>query len=291
MRSLWTGSIGFGLVNIPVSLYSASHDSGLDLDMLHSKDLSPIRYAKMCKKDGKELSADEIVKGFDLGEGDYVVITDEDFQRADRKKTSTIDIVSFTDLTAIDSVYFEKPYYLEPGKGAGKAYVLLREALRKSGQVGIARFVMRNKEHLALVKPEGRLLVLNQMRFHQEITNPEELKVPGDTEAPSSREIDMALALIDQLTEPFAPEQFEDTYTAELERVIREKAAGHVPKIDEEKTTAKPSNVKDLMGLLKASLSKDAAAEKPARKSAGKSKPEKSSPEKRHGTRKVSRQA
>ncbi|MBW3538502.1 Ku protein [Candidatus Parcubacteria bacterium] len=256
MRAIWTGSLSFGLVNIPVRLYSgAESGSGLDLNMLHKQDLSPIRYAKICRADGKEVAYEDIVKGYEYQKGDYVVLTDEDFKRANAKKTKTIEISEFTGEDEIDIRYFEKPYYLEPDKGAEKPYALLREALNRSKKVAIAKFVLRNREHIAAIKPVGKALVLNQMRFTSEIREPSGLKLPD--EAVAGKEVDMALALIEQLTEPFIPEDFHDTYTEELEKVVRAKAKGKQPAAKGQE----PENtqVKDLMAALKASLEQEKA--------------------------------
>src|SRR5215211_1486354 len=142
MRALWTGSLSFGLINIPMKLYSATQEHGLNFDMLHKKDLSPIRYARICKADGKEIPYKDIVKGYEYQKGDYVVLVEEDFKRANIKKTKSIEMIEFTKESEINPLYYEKPYYLEPDKGADKAYVLLREALLKSKKVGIAKFVL-----------------------------------------------------------------------------------------------------------------------------------------------------
>lgn len=260
MRTMWTGSISFGLVNIPVRLYSGTQSHSLEFDMLHKKDLSPIRYAKVCKEEGEEIPYDEIVKGYEYEKGEYVVLSEEDFKKADVKATKTIDILSFADLDEIDPVYFEKPYYLEPDKGGEKAYVLLREALKKANKAGITKFVLRNREHLGLVKAEGDLLLLDQLRFADEIRDPSVLKVPGNIDV-SDKEIDLALSLINQLAAPFDPEAYHDDYKAALEQVIEEKAAGREPVAHGE--APKPTKVKDLMSLLKASLEEREGGEKP----------------------------
>lgn len=255
MRAIWTGSLSFGLVNIPVRLYSGSDEgSGINLTMLHKTDLSPIRYARFCRLDGKEIPFQDIVKGYEYQKGDYVVLTDEDFEKANVRKTKTIDIAEFTEEKAIDSRFFEKPYFLEPDRGAGKPYGLLREALKRSGKVAIARFVLRNREHLAAIKPVGNALILNQMRFTNELRQPEGLNFPEGADA-SKREVDMALALIDQLTEPFVPEDYHDTYVEELEKSIQAKAKGKKPA----PASQAPENtqVKDLMAMLKASLEQE----------------------------------
>lgn len=192
MRAIWRGSLSFGLINIPVRLYSATQEHALTFDLLHKKDLSPIRYARICKADGKEIPYEDIVKGYEYQKGDYVVLVDEDFKRANVKKTKSIEMIEFTQESEVNPLYYEKPYYLEPDKGADKAYALLREALVKSKKVGIAKFVLHNREHLALIKPYGKLLILNQLRYADEIRQYHELHLPSK-EVASSREIGMAL--------------------------------------------------------------------------------------------------
>ena len=258
MRAIWTGSISFGLINIPVRLYSGSESrGGINMNMLHKKDLSPIRYAKICKAHDKEVPFDEIVKGVEFRPGEYVVITDEDFKKVSPEKTSTIDIQQFTNQDEIDVRYFEKPYYLEPSKGAEKPYALLREALNRSGRIAVAKFVLRNREHLAAIKPVGKALVLNQMRFTNEIRESADLNLP-DAKMADKKEVTMALKLIDQLTDPFIPEDFHDTYTADLEKVIEAKVKGKKPAAKGKTPEKTPS--KDLMAALKASLEETSKA-------------------------------
>jgi DNA end-binding protein Ku len=252
MRSLWTGSISFGLVNIPVHLYSGTKThQGIDLDMLHKKDHAPIRYARICRKDGEEIPWDDIVKGYEYEDGDYVVLSQEDMEKTDEKQTKTIDIQQFVDEPEIDIRYFDKPYYLEPDEGAAKAYVLLREALERSGKTALAKFVLHEREHLAVIKPVGKALVLNQMRFPTDIREGTELKLPKDTEV-SDSEVKLALQLIHQQTKHFVPEDFHDTYTEKLEEMIEDKVKGHKPK--RHAKTAEKTEGKDIMAALKASL-------------------------------------
>lgn len=260
MRAIWNGSVSFGLVNIPVRLYSGLDSrEELELHMLHKKDLSPIRYARVCTKDGKEIPYDEIVKGYEYGEGDYIVLTEEDYARADARRTRTIDIEGFVEEGAIDVRYYEKPYYLEPQKGAAHAYALLREALEQSGKVGIGRFVMRNRENLAVLKPVGRVIALTQIRFPAELRAPGQLELPEAGQA-KGRELEMALSLIGQLSRPFEPDAYHDTYTEALKEVIAERAKGRKPKAKGEAPAA--TRVQDLMEALRASLEK--AGRKPA---------------------------
>lgn len=253
MKSIWSGSLSFGLVNIPIQLYPATDDKGLDLDMLHKKDLSPIRFVRVCRAEEKEIPYQELVRGYEIEKGNYVVLTDEDFQHADVKKTQSIEIVGFSDANQIDSIYFEKPYYLEPDKGSDKAYALLREALRQSKKVGIARFVLRNREHLGVIKDDHNIILLNQIRFKDEIRDASQLKLPEMDEA-GKREMEMALKLINELTERFKPEAYKDTYEQELRALIQKKAEGKAP--TRRGKEPKPTKVIDLMSALRASLEK-----------------------------------
>lgn len=251
MRSIWKAAISFGLVNIPISLYSATRDRELKFTLLHKRDLSEIRYAKICKEEEKEVPFDQIVKGYEYEKGNYVVLTDEDFEKANIEKNKTIEILDFTDEDEIDIVYYEKPYFLEPDKGAGKAYALLREALKKSKKVAIAKYVLKNHEHLAVLKPYKNVLILNQMRTYAELLNPDELKLP-EQEKIANKEMEMALKLIEQLSGPFHPEEYKDTYTEDLKEIIAKKSKGI--KIHPKGKAPKPSKVTDIMSLLKASL-------------------------------------
>lgn len=251
MRSIWSGAISFGLVNIPIKLYSATSDNSIDFDMLDSKDLSPIRYARISTGSGREVPYDEIVKGHKYQGGDYVIIEAKDFEKVNVAKTKTIDIVDFVDIEEIDTIYYEKPYYLEPDKSAGKSYYLLREALKKSKKVAVSLFVLRNKEHLAVLKPYKDIIVLNQLRFDSEIRKPNDLKLP-DIQAPKGKELEMALALIEQLSSEFDIAAYKDTYTEELQKLIEHKAEGKP--IRAKGKAPKPTQVHDLMSLLKASL-------------------------------------
>lgn len=253
MRPIWNGSISFGLVGIPVRMYSGTNPrQGIDLDMLHKDDHSPIRYARICRKDGDEVPWDDIVKGYEYQDGDYVVLTKKDMEQLDAEKTQTIDILQFVDEPDIDIRYFEKPYYLESIKGGEKAYALLRTALGKSNKLALARFVMHEHEHIAVIKPVGRALVVNQMRYPSDLREPGELNIPTDRGL-TDKEIEMALKLVKQETKPFVPEDLHDTYTDELEELIKQKVKGKKPHKAKPKAS-KDTSAKDLMSALKASI-------------------------------------
>ncbi len=257
MRAIWKGSIAFGLVNIPINVYPASEEHGLEFHMLHKDDLSPIRFARICLADNKEIPYSDIVKGFEYEKGEYVVVDAEDFKNADAKKTSTIEIQHFTEVDQINPVYFEKPYYLEPDKKAGKSFKLLHEALLKSKKVAIANFVFRNREHIGAILPTEEGLVLIQMRYLAEIRSAETLEMPK--EKVTAAELKMALSIVDQLTQPFEPEKFHDTYVESLMDVVQAKLKGKkTVRAPKEK---KPSyEARDLMHLLQESLKKAAGS-------------------------------
>jgi DNA end-binding protein Ku len=251
MRAIWTGSISFGLINIPIKIYSAIDESRLDLDMLDGKDHSNIRYKKINENTGKEVQQADIVKGYKIDD-EYIVLESEDFEAADAEKTKTIDILSFAESKEIDSIYYEQPYYLEPDKSGTKAYALLRDSLEASGKVGVTSFVMRNREALAILKPYGNVIVLNRIRFEQEIRDTSELKLPAVSKK-KTKEMDMADKLIDQLSEKFDIKEYKDTYSAKLLKIIQAKAKGKKPPKTKMKVVHRQSD--DLMEMLKASLS------------------------------------
>lgn len=256
MRAIWSGVLSFGLINIPINLYSAT--AGLDapeFHYLHKTDLHPIRYVKVCRKDGKELNQQDLVKGYEYEEGDYVILTDDDFKKIDLKRTETIEVLTFVDEKEIDPIYFEKPYFLEPDKGADKAYVLLRESLKKTKKVGVAKFVIHNREHLGIIKPHEQLIVLEQMRFEKEVQSPDSLKIPEHATV-RAKELTMATSFIDHLTEHFDAGDYKDTYQKELQKLIKEKKKGHRAKPESQEEHAVPSKSADIMILLKESLEK-----------------------------------
>jgi DNA end-binding protein Ku len=254
MRPIWNGSISFGLVNIPVRLFSGTNPrEGIDLNMLHKEDHSPIRFARICRKDGEEIPWNDIVKGYEYRDGDFIVLTKKDLEEIDAKKTQTIDILQFVEEADIDIRYFEKPYYLEVVKGGEKAYALLRAALEKSKKVALATFVLHERQHVAVIKPVGRALVLNQMRYPTDLREPGELHMPTD-KAVTDKEVEMALKLVKQETKPFIPEDLHDTYTEELEEMIKDKTKGKKPAKTAKAAVPKETSAKDLMSTLKASL-------------------------------------
>jgi DNA end-binding protein Ku len=251
MRAMWTGAISFGLINIPVRLFSAVQESRLDLDMLDSRDHSNIKFKRVNEKTGREVPYENIVKGY-LVDDQYVVLEKEDFEAADAVKTKTIEIINFVKESEIDSIYYEQPYYLEPEKSGQKAYTLLRDALASSGKVGVTTFVLRNKEALAILKPYDKVIMLNRLRFEEEIRSTEELNVPSSLKI-SPKEQAMATKLIDQLTEKFSIAKYKDTYKQKLLKTIKEKAKGkHTRKVHKMKVVHTKSD--DLMDMLKASL-------------------------------------
>jgi DNA end-binding protein Ku len=249
MRAIWTGAIGFGLVNIPIKMYSATQSSSLDLDMLDKKDHGNIKFQRVNEKTGKEVAWENIVKGYKYN-GDYVILTDEDFKKASPEKSKLIEIAQFVDEKDIDTMYYETPYYLEPEKTGAKAYALLRDSLAKSGKVGLGTYVMRTKEIVAVIKPKDEVLVLNKIRYAEEIRDHKELNVPEGKSKPN--EMKMAMALIDQLSGPFNIDQFKDNYSEQLMKFIEAKAKGK--KITTPTMKVVHSKSHDLMEQLKASL-------------------------------------
>lgn len=252
MRPIWSGTVSFGLVNIPVKLVNAVQSESLDFDMLSKKDMGKIRYARIDTKTDKEVPWNEVVKGFQYAKGKYVIVDDEDFQKASPEKSKSIDIVQFVKQEEIDPLFYEKPYYIIPAKGGEKSYRLLVKALEESGVVGIAEFMLRNREHVCAVKAHENILLLNQLRYQEEIKEIPEVAEPKK-EKITEKEIGLAVKLIEQLTEKFNPAAFKDTYTSELKKIIKAKAAGKQIRIAEEPKKT-PGAVKDLMEILKQSL-------------------------------------
>jgi DNA end-binding protein Ku len=271
-RAIWKGSISFGLVNIPIALYPATRREELKFRLLRKSDLSPVSYKRVTEKDGKEVPWDQIVKGYEYEKGKYVVLKDEDFERVDLEATQTVDIQDFVHQEEIDPIFFYKPYYLEPQKGGDKAYVLLRDALKDSGKVGIAKVVIKTREYLAGVKPEDGVLVLELMHFADELADPGKLHIPKKIEV-GKREMNMATSLIASMSSKWNPEKYKDDYREALMEVIEEKVEAGGKEIEEKpKKAPKPTKVIDLVSVLQKSLEQTGAKKKATAKSRRKQK-------------------
>ena len=222
MRAIWKGAISFGLVNIPISLYTATRREELSFRLLRKSDLSPINYKRVAEADGKEVPWEEIVKGYEYEKGRYVVLKEDDFRRADIEATQSVDIMEFVPLEEIDPIFFDKPYYLEPQKKGSKAYALLRDALKESEQVGIAKVVIKTRQHLAALKPNQNALVLELMHFAEELVDSQALQIPGQIDL-STKEMQMAQELINRMTDHWKPEKYTDDYRHALLDLIQKK--------------------------------------------------------------------
>lgn len=251
MRAIWTGAIGFGLVNIPIKLFSATQSSTLDLDMLDKKDHSNIKFQRVNESTGKVVKWDDIVKGYKY-EDDYVVLADEDFDKVNPEKSQVIVINEFVKEDEIDNRYFDTPYYIEPTKGGERAYALLREALKQSGKVAVGSFVMRTKEAFCMLQAQDDMLVLVKLRFPEEIRSTEDLNVPQKTQIKPA-ELKMAVSLINQLTpKKFDITKYKDTYSEGLMKIIEAKAKGK--RVSKPRFKVVKSRTKDLMSQLKESI-------------------------------------
>jgi len=275
-RPVWSGTIAFGLVNIPVKMYSAISETSLDLDMLDKKDHSHIRYKRVNEQTGREVAWKDIVKGYKVN-GRYVVLEDKDFERAAAEKTKRIDIYSFVEEQEIDSIFFETGYFLEPDSKDDKPYVLLREAMKKTGKVGLGSYVMRNREHLCVIKVYEHALLLNKLHYAEEINDPADYKIPRSVKL-DAEEVKMAVSLINSMTRAFDIEGYKDEYTAQLLRFIKAKSKG---KVKPEKAAPRklPTEVSSLLEQLKASLggSEPRRAKRAVKKAAAKKKTAKKS--------------
>ena len=269
-RAIWKGSISFGLVNIPIALYPATRREEFKFRLLRKTDLSPVNYKRVAEKDGKEVPWDQIVKGYEYEKGKFVVFKDEDFQRVDVEATQTVDIQDFVELDEIDPIFFYKPYYLEPQKGGDKAYALLRDALKDSKKVGVAKVVIKTREYLAGVKPEDGALVLELMHFADELADTTKLHIPKKVEI-GEREITMAKSLIDSMSSKWNPEKYKDDYREALMEVIEEKVEAGGKEIEEKpKKAPKPTKVIDLVSVLQKSLEETGERKKTSARSRGK---------------------
>jgi DNA end-binding protein Ku len=264
MASIWKGSISFGLVSIPVALHPATKREELSFRLLRSSDLSPVNYKRVAEVDGKEVPWEQIVKGYEYDKGKFVVLKDEDFKRVDIEATQTIDIVDFVELSAINPIFFSKPYYLEAQKGGGGAYVLLREVLAKTGKTGIAKVVIRTRQHLAAVKANGEVLVLELMHFADELVDASKFKVTH-AKAPGKREIEMATTLVNNMTEKWDPSRYTDDYSSALMKLIEKKIESGGRDLPAPPKPAKRSaKVIDLVAVLQESLKQAGHETRPA---------------------------
>lgn len=254
MRSLWKGSISFGLVNIPVSLYPATRREELSFRLLRASDLSPVNYKRVAQVDGREVPWEQIVKGYEYEKGKFVVLKEDDFKRVDIEATQTVDILDFVQLSEVNPMFFQKPYYLVPDKGGAPAYTLLHSVLQDTKKAGIAKVVIRTRQHLAAVKAQDDVLILEIMHFADELVDVSELNVPVAKAGPRKREIEMAKALVEQMTEKWDPTRYTDDYTSALMKMIKEKIE-HGDRAAPPPTKARrQTNVIDLAAVLQQSL-------------------------------------
>jgi DNA end-binding protein Ku len=251
-RGLWTGALSFGLVNIPIEVHTAVRDTRPRFRLLHEKDRSPINYERVCQKEGQPVAWDDLVKGYEYEKGKFVVLSKEDFAAAALEKTRRIDILDFVKADEIDDRYFDKPYYLTPGKGGDVAYGLLREAIRESGRIGIAKFIMREVQHLAAVEVVDEALVLSTLRFADELVDVGTLSLPKRKQA-GKKELDMATSLVESLAADWDPEKYTDDYRENLMRIIKAKMKGKKADLVVEEPP-RDAKVVDLMERLRQSL-------------------------------------
>jgi DNA end-binding protein Ku len=267
-RAIWKGSIAFGLVNIPVELHTAVRDSRPRFRMLHAKDKSPVKFERVCAREGKPVAWEELVKGYEYEKGRFVVLTKEDFRTAALEKSRTVDIRSFVKGEEIDDRFFETSYYLTPAKGGERAYALLREAIRQTELVGVATIVLREAQHLAALEVAGEAMVLTLMRYAEELVDTSEYTFPTakDVRKP---ELQMARTLVENLADTWDPSQFTDQYRANLMKIIKAKMKGTTPRLKED-VEPRSAEVVDLMERLRESLQGAGGTRKQARKTTGK---------------------
>jgi DNA end-binding protein Ku len=264
MRAIWKGAISFGLVNIPIALYAATRTEPLKFRLLRESDLSPVNYKRVAEADGKEVPWEKIVKGYEYEKGKFVVLKEDDFKRVDIEATQTVDITRFVKLKEVNPIFFHKPYYMEALKGGDKAYVLLREALEASGKIAIAKVVIKTRQHLAAVKPQEKGLMLELMHFANELIDIDEFKLPATKEV-GKKELQMAKALIDSMSDEWKPEEYEDEYRGALEKVIEEKIEKGDQPAPKPTRKTKPTNVIDLVSVLQKSLEESGSAKRKTR--------------------------
>ncbi|MFZ6876380.1 Ku protein [Undibacterium sp. Di27W] len=269
-HTLWSGAISFGLVHIPVELHSAVSDNALDLTMLDKRDFSPIGFRRYNKSTGKEVKWEDIVKGYEYKPDEFVVLSEEDLKRANVKATQTIDIQAFVDAADVPLTFYEQPYFLVPGRGGDKVYALLRETLRKAGRIAIAEIVIRSKQHLCALLTIDKVIVLNTLRYSDEIRDTDELKLPAKTDKAvgvSDKEVAMAMSLVEGMTEAWNPAQYKDTYRDDILALVRKKVKARqtrtltMPETESEEQP-RSAQVYDLVGLLQQSLGKKVPAKK-----------------------------
>ena len=253
-RAIWKGSISFGLVSIPIELHTAVRDTRPHFRMLHAKDKSPVRFQRVCIRDGHPVAWEDLVKGYEYSRGHFVVLSREDFSAAAVEKTRTVDIIDFVDRDDIDDRYFDTPYYVTPSKGGDRAYALLREAIRDTGRVGIAKFILRESQHLAAVEVIGDAVVLSVMRFADELVDRDTLSFPAASGIRPA-ELEMAKALVNSLAADWDPSKYSDEYRANLMRIIEAKTKGKAVTL-EASEEPRQAEVVDLMERLKRSLDK-----------------------------------
>ncbi|NMZ64051.1 MULTISPECIES: Ku protein [Pseudomonadaceae] len=274
-RSIWKGAVSFGLVHIPVSVVSATRQSGIDFDWLDERSLDPVGYKRINKTTGKEVPSEHIVKGIEHGKGKYVVLSEDEIHNALPEATRTIDILTFVEAREISILHFEKPYYLAPDKNGEKVYALLRDTLSAAGKVGVANLVMHSKQHLAVIMPLGDALVLNTLRWADEVRSAEDVGLEGLDAKVSKKEVDMAQRLVDDMTEQWDPEQYHDTFKDNVMALVERKLKdGKLEAVAEEpEAEDSGADVIDLTELLRRSLGgkKDKAKETPKSKSSGRS--------------------
>jgi DNA end-binding protein Ku len=265
MAAAWKGTISFGLVSIPVELRTAVQSDHVSFRMLHAEDLAPVKYERVCARDGEPVPWGEIVKGYEYTKGKFVILTDEDFRAAALASSKTIDIMDFVSAHEIDPRFFDTPYYIVPAKGGEKGYALLREAMRTTGSVGVGKLTMHQKQHLAAIKTIGDAMMLETMRFANELVDASELSFPS-ADLVRPQELKMAAQLVANLAEPFQPEKYTDDYRANLMKVIRAKMKGQKIEI-EEPAAPESTKVIDLMSRLQASLEQSGRKRKSVRES------------------------
>ena len=268
MRPIWGGSISFGLVNIPVKLYLAAKSERIGFRMLHSKDQAPVQFRRFCSAEDREIGYEEISRGYEYEKGRFLMLEDSDFERIDRAAARTVDIQQFVDRSEINPIYFETPYFLEPARGAERAYALLREALRRTDKVGVAKVVLKEREYLAAVHVVGETLMMSTLRYAAEVREPAGLNIPAEDLELPKKQVDLALTLIEQLAAPFEPEAYRDTYHEQVAQMIQEKLAG-VPAPEREVAPGAPVQVVDLVEVLQRSIKQAKQRAGPAPAEAG----------------------